>query len=278
MAVFSGKEYEKASSDALAFIKRQLDVNNFKYQLTFAEEYADTYEGDIMWGYVTGLSSDEDQVFAKYISPTTYYDFSYKGKVIGNARNLTDYSDYAVNVYVIHDAAYKVITCPIKADGTWESVMTYRETYTVKDKDEEGNETGSTHTETVTYSVDISVGEGIKEFRLAKGLKGHWEQISSTTEMTAERYVYEADTEISAEDGGYGYSYFSYLFKKETGSNYVEFLNKIRLEEVLKELCVSDEKISFIAEAHGFHNQEYFWRYFKKNMGVSPAKWRQENR
>ncbi len=73
-------------------------------------------------------------------------------------------------------------------------------------------------------------------------------------------------------------SYFSYLFKKETGSNYVEFLNKIRLEEVLKELCVSDEKISFIAEAHGFHNQEYFWRYFKKNMGVSPAKWRQENR
>ena len=205
MAVFEGKAYEKASSDALAFIKRQLDVNNFKYQLTFAEEYADTYEGDIMWGYVTGLSSDEDQVFAKYISPATYYDFSYKGKVTGNARNLTDYSDYAVNVYVIHDAAYKVITCPIKADGTWESVMTYRETYTVKDKDEEGNETGSTHTETVTYPLDISVGEGIKEFRLAKGLKGHWEQISSTTEMTAERYVYEADTEISAEDGGYGY-------------------------------------------------------------------------
>ena len=67
MAVFEGKAYEKASSDALAFIKRQLDVNNFKYQLTFAEEYADTYEGDIMWGYVTGLSSDEDQVFAKYI-------------------------------------------------------------------------------------------------------------------------------------------------------------------------------------------------------------------
>ena len=42
MVVFSGKEFEKASSDALAFIKRQLDVNNFKYQLTFAEEYADT--------------------------------------------------------------------------------------------------------------------------------------------------------------------------------------------------------------------------------------------
>ena len=30
MAVFSGDKYKKASSDALAFIKRQLDVNNFK--------------------------------------------------------------------------------------------------------------------------------------------------------------------------------------------------------------------------------------------------------
>lgn len=227
MAVFEGKAYEKASSDALAFIKRQLDVNNFKYQLTFAEEYADTYEGDIMWGYVTGLSSDEDQVFAKYISAATYYDFSYKGKVTGNARNLTDYSDYAVNVYVIHDAAYKVMTCPINADGTWESVMTYRETYTVKDKDEEGNETETTHTETVTYPLDISVGEGIKEFRLAKGLKGHWEKISSTEEVTVERYVYEADTEISAEDGGYGYSYFSYFTMRLYSYSDAEYINDI---------------------------------------------------
>lgn len=30
MAVFSWDKYKKASSDALAFIKRQFDVNNFK--------------------------------------------------------------------------------------------------------------------------------------------------------------------------------------------------------------------------------------------------------
>ena len=72
--------------------------------------------------------------------------------------------------------------------------------------------------------------------------------------------------------------YFSRLFKKETGKNYVEFLNEIRLEEVLKELQESDYKISFIAEKHGFHNQEYFSRFFKKSMGISPAKWRLEHR
>lgn len=227
MAVFSGDKYKKASSDALAFIKRQLDVNNFKCQITFDKEYDDSYSGDIVWGYVTGISVEEDQVRAKYISPSTYYDFDYKGKVAGTARNLSDYSDYAVNVYVVHDADYKVITCPIKADGTWESAMTYRETYTVKDKDEEGNETGTTHTEVVTYPLDITVGEGIKEFRLAKGKKGKWEQISSSDEVTVERYVYDADTEIKAEDGGYGYSYFEYFAVRLYSYSDAEYINDV---------------------------------------------------
>ena len=227
MAVFSGDKYKKASSDALAFIKRQLDVNNFKCQITFDKEYDDSYSGDIVWGYVTGISVEEDQVRAKYISPSTYYDFDYKGKVTGTARNLSDFSDYAVNVYVVHDADYKVITCPIKADGTWESAMTYRETYTVKDKDEEGNETGTTHTEVVTYPLDITVGEGIKEFRLAKGKKGKWEQISSSDEVTVERYVYDADTEIKAEDGGYGYSYFEYFTVRLYSYSDAEYINDI---------------------------------------------------
>lgn len=72
-------------------------------------------------------------------------------------------------------------------------------------------------------------------------------------------------------------AYFSSLFKKEIGKNYVEYLNEVRLKEVLKEFKISDAKISFIAEKHGFPNQEYFSRYFKKVMGVSPAKWRRKN-
>ena len=57
----------------------------------------------------------------------------------------------------------------------------------------------------------------------------------------------------------------------------MEYLNEVRLKAVLKEFKVSDAKISFIAEKHGFPNQEYFSRYFKKVMGVSPAKWRRKN-
>ncbi len=227
MAVFDGEKYIKASSDALSFIKRQLDVNNFKCQISFDKEYADDYSGDIVWGYVKGISVDEDQIRAEYISPSTYYDFSYNGKVSGTARNLADFSGYAVNVYVIHDAAYKVITCPIASDGTWKSVITYRETYTVKDKDEDGKETGTTHTEVVTYPLDISVGEGIKEFRLAKGITGRWEMISSSDEVTVERYVYDSAEEIKAEDGGYGYNYFQYFTVRLYSYSDAEYINDI---------------------------------------------------
>lgn len=73
-------------------------------------------------------------------------------------------------------------------------------------------------------------------------------------------------------------SYFSYLFKKETGKNYIEFLNEIRLEKVLEELRTSDHKIAVIAENNGFHNLEYFSRFFKKRMNISPAKWRRLNK
>lgn len=72
-------------------------------------------------------------------------------------------------------------------------------------------------------------------------------------------------------------SYFSYLFKQETGKNYVEYLNEIRLEAAMKDLKISDEKIVVIAQKHGFQNLEYFSRYFRKKTGESPAKWRKLN-
>ena len=55
-------------------------------------------------------------------------------------------------------------------------------------------------------------------------------------------------------------------------------MNEIRLKAVMEDLKNSDFKIAVIAEKNGFRNFEYFSRLFKKATGVSPAKWRQQNR
>ena len=77
---------------------------------------------------------------------------------------------------------------------------------------------------------------------------------------------------------GLSVSYFSYLFKQETGKNYIEYLNEIRLLATMKDLMTTDEKVVVVAQKNGFQNLEYFSRYFKKQTGESPARWRKLNR
>lgn len=77
---------------------------------------------------------------------------------------------------------------------------------------------------------------------------------------------------------GLSVSYFSYLFKQETGKNYIEYLNEIRLLATMKDLMNTDEKVVVVAQKNGFQNLEYFSRYFKKQTGESPARWRKLNR
>ena len=119
----------------------------------------------------------------------------------------------------------------------------------------------------------------VKEKQPGAGENGSYDQII----MDAFGYMQEhyqeslSLTDISSVLG-ISSSYFSHLFKKQTGKNYVEYLNEIRLKAVMEDLKNSDFKIAVIAEKNAFHNFEYFSRFFKKATGLSPVKWRQENR
>lgn len=110
-----------------------------------------------------------------------------------------------------------------------------------------------------------------------------WEQLSTDSAIgSVIRYMNEHHGEAlslpqAASIAGMAPNYFSSLFKKVTGKNYVEYLNGIRLNAVLKEFKKSDDKVSVIAEKHGFPNQEHFSKYFKKKMGMSPSQWRRQN-
>lgn len=70
-------------------------------------------------------------------------------------------------------------------------------------------------------------------------------------------------------------TYFSALFKKETGMSFVTYLTQIRMNEATRLLDTTDEKSYVIAGMVGYEEPNYFSYVFKKQFGVSPSKYRQ---
>lgn len=70
------------------------------------------------------------------------------------------------------------------------------------------------------------------------------------------------------------YSYFSYLFKEQTGLSFVDYIKRLRIEKAKELLLKSDDKIYEVAEKVGYHNPKHFGRVFREVSGVSPAEYR----
>lgn len=68
--------------------------------------------------------------------------------------------------------------------------------------------------------------------------------------------------------------YFCDLFKKETGKTYSQVLNEIRIKKSLELLLNTNMTILEIALSVGYNNQNYYNMAFKKIMGTTPYKYR----
>jgi two-component system, response regulator YesN len=70
------------------------------------------------------------------------------------------------------------------------------------------------------------------------------------------------------------YTYFSKIFKDETGKNFSEFLIGARMEEAKRLLKDPSKKIYEISLKVGYENPKHFTRTFKKQYDVSPEQYR----
>jgi len=69
-------------------------------------------------------------------------------------------------------------------------------------------------------------------------------------------------------------SYFSTLFKKETGTTVVKFLTDIRINYACKFLKDTNNSVVDIARRVGFEDSQYFFRVFKKIKEMTPLEYR----
>ncbi len=70
-------------------------------------------------------------------------------------------------------------------------------------------------------------------------------------------------------------AYFSTIFKKETGTSYVNYLTQLRMNKALELLNKTDNKMNIIAAEIGYQSATYFSYVFKKHYGISPSKYKE---
>lgn len=69
-------------------------------------------------------------------------------------------------------------------------------------------------------------------------------------------------------------NYFSELFKRETGQNYIEFVTQVKMKKAMALLLETPAKISEVANEIGYEDMKYFNRLFKKFTGMTPSEYR----
>ena len=102
--------------------------------------------------------------------------------------------------------------------------------------------------------------------------------IENATTYISTNYKKNIALEDMATMVGLSPSYFSRLFKNTTGFGFKEYLTLVRLKEAQSKLIHTDISICEIAYECGFNDSNYFSSVFKDLNGLSPIKYRKQNR
>ncbi len=88
---------------------------------------------------------------------------------------------------------------------------------------------------------------------------------------------YEISLKEIADHAGLSETYFSALFKKETGETVSTFIQQSRVREAESLLRYSEYSLMEIAEYLGFCSQSHFSKTFRRYAGVTPGQYRREH-
>ncbi len=100
--------------------------------------------------------------------------------------------------------------------------------------------------------------------------------VSAAAEFAQKHYREPIGLTEAALAAGVNATYLSYLFHREMGVGFSNFLLNRRMERAMALLRETPLKIREVAERSGFHDYHYFAKAFKKTTGLSPAEYRKQ--
>lgn len=98
--------------------------------------------------------------------------------------------------------------------------------------------------------------------------------IKNAIDVISENIKDKISLQFVAESINISPKYLSYLFTKETGMNFCEYVQYQRIDIARKQLRESDISYSDLCYNLGFSSQSYFNSVFKKYTGVTPKEYR----
>lgn len=99
-------------------------------------------------------------------------------------------------------------------------------------------------------------------------------EIEQAKKYIEDHYNKDINVNLVANLIGFNSSYFSHLFKKETGQGFSDYLMKVRLTKALNHLKETSYNINQISEMVGYNDVVYFRKQFRQLYHKSPSKFR----
>lgn len=106
------------------------------------------------------------------------------------------------------------------------------------------------------------------------GIRTHRKEVLDACDYVASHLDRRISLEEVAEHLHLNASYFSRLFKKETGETFIEYVNRVKIERAKELLEQTSHPVSKICEMLGYDNQSYFIKLFKGHTGMNPLDYR----
>ena len=93
-----------------------------------------------------------------------------------------------------------------------------------------------------------------------------------------EHFAENLTVNVLAEHYGMSPNYFSSMFKKEMSRSAVNYITELRINQARELLYHSELSVVDISKKVGYEDSQYFFRVFKKYLGLTPLQYREERR
>lgn len=136
------------------------------------------------------------------------------------------------------------------------------------------HEEGASNAKELRERVDAYVGEAVSLLRMKR--KGKIKEPVEEAKLYIEEHLSrDFSLEEVADRIGLNASYFSQLFKQQTGETFAQYRIRRRMERAKQLLAVPHQKITNVSYEVGYADHPHFTKTFKKATGYTPSEYRE---